>query len=147
MYPGSKSNCIAVYLLNFDSLHLKSKVGTKRTSSDTRDIAPLSWFFSGILCHNPVDTCQCFGGTRYAHLHTRRSWKWRQQVSPKHWYISTRLHSITSQKSVSIVFTPSLIQCIITQRFYKFWTVIQVLKGVIFNKQISGHPSFIFFKK
>jgi hypothetical protein len=27
-------------------------------------------------------------------------WRWRQQVPPKHWYLSTRLYGVTSQKTV-----------------------------------------------
>lgn len=39
-------------------------------------------------------TCQCAGGTCCLHLKGRR---WRQHDHPKHLYVSTKLHSVTSQ--------------------------------------------------
>jgi hypothetical protein len=30
-------------------------------------------------------------------------WRWRQHVPPKRWYLSTKLHGITSQKSIVLI--------------------------------------------
>jgi hypothetical protein len=48
-----------------------------------------------------VDRCQCFGETCYLHLQGGR--RWRQQVSPKYWYLSTMLHDIRSQRTMILI--------------------------------------------
>jgi len=59
-------------------------------------------------------TCTCFGETcclhhqsgksaergKVASNKTHKSWKWRQKVPPKSLCLSTKLHSITSRKSI-----------------------------------------------
>lgn len=42
-------------------------------------------------------------------------WKWRQHIHPEHWYLSTRLHSATTQNSIFSVHTVSF-----TQDFTRF---------------------------
>jgi hypothetical protein len=39
--------------------------------------------------------CRCCSGV-WCHL---QPWRWRQYVSPKHWYVPMRLHGVTTQKS------------------------------------------------
>jgi hypothetical protein len=34
----------------------------------------------------------------------------RQQVLPKHWYLSTRLHGITAQKTIILIFNSENLQ-------------------------------------
>jgi hypothetical protein len=34
-------------------------------------------------------------------------WKWRQQITLKHWYLSTKLYSITSQNTVIFILIPT----------------------------------------
>jgi hypothetical protein len=46
----------------------------------------------------------CFGGTCYHHCHFLPR-RWRQQVTPKYWCVSTETHGITSQKTVALIFT------------------------------------------
>lgn len=36
-----------------------------------------------------------------------RPWRWRQLVPPKRWYLSTKIHSSTSQKTISLFFNLS----------------------------------------
>jgi hypothetical protein len=31
--------------------------------------------------------------------------RWRQQVCPKHWYLCTKLHDVTSQRTIIFIFT------------------------------------------
>jgi hypothetical protein len=73
------------YYLNFDSLfwHQKSKASRPR------------------LAHNPIP-CSHFPLSRYPFplQLTTLSWRWKHQVPPKCWYLSSRVHGITSQKTI-----------------------------------------------
>jgi hypothetical protein len=51
--------------------------------------------FWDVMLYSLVDKYQHFGGNCYLHLQGRRV----QQVPPKCWYISTKLHSIIYQKT------------------------------------------------
>jgi hypothetical protein len=56
-----------------------------------------------------VEQYWCFGGTFCLHLQDRLltlpALRWEQEVRPKHWYLSTRLHGVTSQRRVMFIAT------------------------------------------
>jgi hypothetical protein len=67
--------------------------------------------FWDVIPHNLVDRYQHFERSCSLHLLDRRvtptllPWRWRQQVPLKFWYLSTKLHSITFQKTIILILT------------------------------------------
>jgi hypothetical protein len=47
------------------------------------------------LFYSVATRYKCFVGNSCFHLHRQRK---KQEVSPKHWYLSTKLHSVTSKE-------------------------------------------------
>lgn len=82
-------------------------------------------FWNVLLC-SLVGRHQNFRGTCCLNLHGRSvgvtllSWRWRQQLLSKYWYLSTRLCGITSQNSI---LTTNLVLCHIFLGWY--WVMFQ----------------------
>jgi hypothetical protein len=89
--------------------------------------------FWDVMSCSLMDGCQLFEETCCSQL---LHWRWRRQVSMKHWYVPTKLHSAIPQKTI--------LECHITAQFKYSWVQVNNIHNVTIH---FGSQFWIFEKK
>jgi hypothetical protein len=88
---------------------LKSSLHVRYLHHAINVISLKIFIFLDVTSCSFVDNYRSFGRTCHLDLQRRSllllPWRWMLQIHPKHLYLSARLHSVTSQKTVVLLFT------------------------------------------